>query len=173
MVFKALGQHGRAREEFNATLAMDKEMYGPIHPEVASDLANSGQLALDNNEFDEAQRCFQEALEIDKASFGQKHPDVAIDLTNLGTLFSIQGKLSEAEPFFIQALQIRRETLGDSDVLTAQSMNILAYCLKQLNKDLEKANNLGLKALETCEDKLGTDHSYTVQLDLLWGGGGD
>ena len=58
-----------------------------------------------------------------------------------------------------QALKIRREALGDNDVLTAQSMNIMGYLLKSMDKDLDKAKMLGRKALDV----------YDVRCPSLYG----
>jgi len=168
VALKCMGKTAEAKERYMMALEMDKHLYGGDHPEVAADLANLGQLALDVSDFELARSFFDQAYAMDKSALGAKHPDVAIDLTNIGTLLSVQGKLADAEPFLSQALQIRREQLGDNDVLTAQSMNILAYLLKQLGKDDDKASMLGKKALEVYDDKLGADHPFTKQLAILW-----
>jgi tetratricopeptide (TPR) repeat protein len=170
MVHKSMGNRDAAREKFAAALEADKDLYGGNdHPEVASDLANLGQLALDGNDYGEAKRCFELAFQIDSKVLGASHPDVAIDLANLGTLASIQGNFAEAEPLFTRALQLRVAALGEDALLTAQSQNILAYLWRKMGSE-GKAMELGGRALDTYEEKLGPSHAFTLALAELWDG---
>ena len=87
-------------------LAIDEASYGPVHPEVATDLNNLASLLQATNRLSEAEPLIRRALSIDEASYGPDHPEVARDLNNLAQLLKATNRLSEAEPLCRRAAQI-------------------------------------------------------------------
>ena len=59
-------------------LSIDETIYGPDHPQVATDLSNLASLLLATNRLDEAEPLMRRALSIDEAAYGPDDPQVAI-----------------------------------------------------------------------------------------------
>ena len=102
-----LGLYRKSRMQFDAAeplyrraLAIDEALYGPDHPDVATDLNNLAALLYTTNRLVDAEPLYRRALAIREASFGPDHPEVAKYLNNLAELLRATNRLAEAEPLY-------------------------------------------------------------------------
>jgi tetratricopeptide (TPR) repeat protein len=77
-------------------LAIHEAIYGPDHPDVATDLRNLAVILQGLGQLEEARLLQERALAIHEAAYGPYHPDVATDLSNLATILHGLGQLEEA-----------------------------------------------------------------------------
>jgi tetratricopeptide (TPR) repeat protein len=138
-------------------LAIDEEVFGPDHPDVATRLNNLARLLHDTNRLAEAEPLIRRALAIDEKSFGADHPDVAIDLNNLAGLLQDTNRLAEAEPLIRRALAIDEKNFGPDHTNVATRLNNLAQLLQNTNR-LAEAEPLMQRALAIDEKSFGSDH---------------
>ncbi len=69
-------------------LKIDEKVYGPDHPNVASDVNNLGTVLQDLGELQEARKYFERALRICRQKLGEDHPTTKIIKRNLKLLDS-------------------------------------------------------------------------------------
>ena len=104
----ARAHYGEAEILLRRALTIDKESYGPEHPNVAIRLNNLATLLQDTNRLTEAEPLYRRALSIDEVSYGPQHPNVAIRLNNLANLLHNTNRLAEAELMMRRALTISK-----------------------------------------------------------------
>ncbi len=107
-------------------LAMDRELHGPRHPEVANDLMNLGANQAEWGHYAEAERYYRQALDIVTAWYGNDNPETASDLTMLGRVIIQQERFSEADSILRQALVIQQRVYGPVHPRVASALNELA-----------------------------------------------
>ena len=94
------------------SLAMDRELYGPGHPNVADGLINLGAVQFQWGRYAEAEDRYRQALEIMEAYHGEEHPETASALTLLGRALNYQGETREALGHLKRARQIQLRVFG-------------------------------------------------------------
>ncbi|WP_322780442.1 tetratricopeptide repeat protein, partial [Frankia sp. Cas4] len=80
-----LGEHGQpaaALPLYARALAIDEAVYGPDHPDVATDLNNQATALYTLGQATDALPLYARALAIHEAAYGPDHPAVATDLNN-------------------------------------------------------------------------------------------
>jgi hypothetical protein len=86
MIWRDVGELGKARPLTERALAIAEAAYGPDHPEVAIRLNNLAMIWRDVGELGKARPLAERALAIDEATYGPDHPTVATLRTNLADL---------------------------------------------------------------------------------------
>jgi tetratricopeptide (TPR) repeat protein len=161
-----LNERGRYREVeplYQRALAIDTAVYGPEHPDVATDLNNLAELYRAQGKYEQAVPLYQRALAIREQQLGAQHPDTAQSLNNLAGLYYEQGRKEEAMPLLRRALDIYERTLGEMHPDTAQSVYWLAFIAHQQG-DYEQARPLYERALIIYERVLDRHHPQTEAL---------
>jgi len=148
----AEGEHWARR-----ALAIDENLLGPHHPDIASHLSILGSLLRASNRLTEAEPLYRRALDIVENSYDAPHPKVAVALNNLAGLLLASNRLTEAERLYRRALAIDEECLGPDDPGTARDLNNLALLLQDTNR-LTEAEALFRRALDIDEKSSGLDH---------------
>lgn len=103
-----LGHLALADSLFERALAMDRELYGAVHPRIAGDLFNLGVVQHDLGRDADAERSYRPALDINQSWYGKEHPDSALMMAAVGQSLIYQGHYDEAAPLLQQALAIQR-----------------------------------------------------------------
>ncbi|PYX42880.1 MAG: hypothetical protein DMG81_00825, partial [Acidobacteria bacterium] len=106
------GRYEESESLNQKVLAMDRQLYGELHPHVADDLINLGAIQYDEGHYPEAERFDRQALDITQAFFGNNHPATASALTILGRTLVAQGKTQEAAGMLREALGIEEQVYG-------------------------------------------------------------
>ena len=87
-VYSHLGQYSEAKENYEKTLIIRKEIYGEHHGVVAASYNNLGIVYKFLGQYSEAKENHEKALIIGKEIYGEHHGDVATSYDNLGTFAS-------------------------------------------------------------------------------------
>lgn len=134
--------HYDTSEDLNKrVLAMDRQLYGEKHPQVADDLINLGAIQLDEGHFDEAAKYDREALDIIRTFYGEDNVETASAMTLLGRALVAGGKDSEAAPLLEKALLIAERVYGPVHPRIASTLNEMGkIALKQGRLELAGAD---------------------------------
>ncbi len=157
-----LGRYAEAELHLRAALAIQRQIHGEEHWDVAKALNSLGVLLHAKGDFAAAQRCLEQALATHRKIYGNEHPDVAQDLNNLAVVLRVQGADAQAEPMLRQALAIRRRLYGDEHRETAETLNNLANLLRS-REDYAGAEPLCREVLTVRRKLLGEQHPDVAQ----------
>ncbi|MGE0351956.1 MAG: tetratricopeptide repeat protein [Gemmatimonadales bacterium] len=124
-------------------LALDRELYGAHHPNVASDLINLGAIRSERGHQAEAEQLYREALEITRAWYGDNHPATASNLTMLARVIVSQERDSEAIGLLHQALDIDERVYGAVHPRIASTLNELGRIAERQGRLEEAAADFG------------------------------
>ena len=127
------------------SLAIDRELLGDEHPNVAITLGNLGILLRSFRGWEPAEPLLREALAIKRKVLGD-HPGTAGSMTALGSVLSRKGDTEEAEKLFREALEMQRRFLGNDHPGIAYVLNSLARELRRAGR-LEEAEPLYREAI--------------------------
>jgi len=121
-----------------------------------------GRVAVRQNRWQDAERCYQACLTMSEERFGKEHTLTALSLNNLAELYSLMGRCEEALPLVERALAIQECKLEEYHCDIARSLQNLAnlFYVKELYQD---ALLLVERALAIRERKLGASHPDTAQ----------
>ena len=163
-------QAGRyeAAESLNLRmLARDKQLFGQRHPNVAIDLYNLGNAALDRGDYATAEQRFADSVSIIQTWYGKEHPKAATSLVMLGVAIDAQGRVEEAEKLYRQALAIHERLFGGVHARVGQVVNYLGMnALKQ--RKFDDAETMFRRASTIFKSIYGDRHEfYGVQLSNL------
>jgi tetratricopeptide (TPR) repeat protein len=103
---KERAQYVQAATFFHQALALDEEIYGPDHLEVAKDLNDLAYLLWNQGKYEETEPLFQRALTIRRQHVGHENPVTAETLQNLACLYQTQGHHEESMRWFQAAVAI-------------------------------------------------------------------
>ena len=146
-------------------LAMDRQLYGEVHPRVADDLYNLGLIQHDLGDNAGAEHYYRQALGIKQSWYGTEHPDTALIMAAVGQALVFQGRYDEAAPVLSQALQIQERLFGKVHAQVAMGLNVLG--LLELRRghlsDAEKDFNRMRDINRTIYD----DRHYLVGIAML------
>ncbi len=160
-VLRDKGSLDEARKNFEEALAIRREIWGPMHPRVASSLGQISQIALRQGHFDEAVKLTAEALDIARKAYPGDNPDLARVLTHYGNALLEVKRYGEAEGAQKEALTIQRNARG----LRAPEVSFveadLAAIYRATGRTAE-AEALLRDVLSIRMEKLGAAHNVTA-----------
>jgi CHAT domain-containing protein/Tfp pilus assembly protein PilF len=188
---EALRQAGKLAEAVAALekiLALDRELFGNVHEEVADALEQLADLHLEREAFGPARTARQERLEIRKKLSGEKHytvTDARLNLADVDLQARLgreqrgrlrearaliervvelyrQGKLGEALPLARRSVALCHQLLGDGHQDTAEALNNLGGLL-QSQGNYAEARRCYEQALAVVQRVFGTDHPNTAK----------
>jgi eukaryotic-like serine/threonine-protein kinase len=113
------------------TLAMDRKIYGPMHPHVADDLMNLGAIQQEFQNYPAAESFYRQALVITRAWYGENHPETASNLTLLGRALVSEKRLDDAAAMLRQAVSIQEKVYGPVHPRVASAINELGRVAQQ------------------------------------------
>ena len=123
------GQYARASELLQEALAIDREILGEGHPEIANNYNNLAETLRAQGKQAEAEDMHRRALAIWLKALPEGHPHIATSYNNLAVTLEVQGKYAEAEAMHRRALEFQLKALGEDHPDTAFSYNNLAVNL--------------------------------------------
>ncbi|HEV8041943.1 MAG TPA: serine/threonine-protein kinase [Bryobacteraceae bacterium] len=106
-------------------LAIDRQLFGAVHPRVADDLYNLGLIQHDLGHDAAAEQNYRQALAIKQAWYGTEHPDTALIMAAVGQALIYQHRYDEAAPVLEQALAIQERLFGKVHAQVAMGLNVL------------------------------------------------
>ena len=140
-------------------LAIDREIYGSHHPNVAMDLINIGAIRFEGGEFADAETFYRQALEIVRSWFGANHPETASTLTMLGRALVAQERHAEAATILQQALGILEGAYGPVHPRVASALNELGKVAQAQGK-LPEAEAAFTRMAEIYQQVYNDKHSF-------------
>lgn len=101
-----LGHLDEADRLHQRALALDRQLHGDRHPDVADDLLSLADIANTRGDYPAAERSAREALEIFKDWYGNDHPETGSAMRIVAQYLSAQEQLDEAATLLDQARAI-------------------------------------------------------------------
>ena len=163
-----LGDLPGALAIFERALAVDREVLGSGHPNVARDWNHLGLARRDRFDLPSAREAFETAMAIAEDVHGGEHPYVARYVNNLGTVLLDMGDAVGALAAFQRAFRIDTAAFGHDHVNVAIRASNLGNVLR-LFDDFPEARGAYLCAHDIFLRRLGPDHpnTRTVAANLL------
>lgn len=149
------------RELFEEALAIDRAVYGAIHPRVADRLTNLATRLVQTADYTAARAYFEEAIAIQEEYLGPDHPNVLTTIHNYARSLHDQGAYGEAIDLQYRVMETRRRVHGEDHPLTAVDLQNLASSYRTI-EDWERAERYALQALEINRAHYGEAHARTV-----------
>lgn len=119
------GHFADAESIYQRSLAMDRLFYGSLHPRVAEDLVNLGEIQASFRRWSDAERYYRQALAIERSWHGKDHPDTATCMVGLGNALTFQGRFDEAAQTLQESLAVQERIYGKSHPQVAIALNML------------------------------------------------
>jgi len=117
-------------------VAMDRQLYGERHPNVAEDLINLGAIQTEWGHYPVTERYYRQALDIMQGFYGKDHPETASVMTLLGRSLNAQGRFNEAADMLREALGIQERVYGQVHPRVASAVGELGkVAMQQGNLD--------------------------------------
>jgi eukaryotic-like serine/threonine-protein kinase len=158
-----LGHFKTSEELARRTVALDRQLYGKLHPQTGNDLMNLGSAQFALFEYSQAESTYRESIEISKAWYGADHPDVATAMSILGRLLVMEGKQAEAKAILEHVLKIQERAYGrvhDRIAVTLDGLGTIA----EKNGDLAAAEADFSRAVDIDKALLGLKNTRTASL---------
>jgi len=156
-----IDEHAKAEPLLREAIEIDRGIFGPDHPELATAYNNLASTIHYQGRRAEAEPYYREALEIGRMAFGPDHPHVAFFSENLATLLDDLARYDEAEPYYRDALRILESSLDAEDPRLATLRRNLALNRHAVGAYGE-AEALLRASLAALEATLGADHIYAA-----------
>jgi CHAT domain-containing protein/tetratricopeptide (TPR) repeat protein len=182
------GEQAAAIAAWQKKLAIEREVFGSLHAEVAASLQQLGWWHVQRKEYDAARPACREVLAIRTKLYGAKDwrvTDARLDLEDLELDARLdaasrqrlrealnldrqvyrlrqQGRSREALPLARQTVEMRREIQGENHPDYATTLNNLALLYRDMG-DYPKALPVAEQARDICKKALGEDHPHYAQ----------
>ncbi|KAM7441747.1 hypothetical protein ABFA07_009212 [Porites harrisoni] len=152
-----LDQNNQAKEYFEKSLAISKEIYGEHHDDVAQSYNNLGNVYINLAQYSQAKEYHQKSLAIRKEIYGEHHGDVAASYNNLGNVYSDLGQYNQAKEYHEKSLVIKKEIYGEHHGDVARSYNNLGLVYSDLGQ-YNQAKEYHEKSLVIKKEIYGEHH---------------
>jgi tetratricopeptide (TPR) repeat protein len=133
-VYEAQRKWVEAEPLYQRTLALQENLLGLEHPEVADNLNNLAIVYKAQGKYSEAEPLYKRALAIREKANGPDHPDIADGLENLAMVYKTEGKYREAEALYTRELAIWENVLGPEHLKVATTLENYASLLRLMNR---------------------------------------
>ena len=150
-----------AEQYMRRALAIDEDLFGPNHVNVARDATSLALLIQRTNREAEAEPLLQRVLTVATESANPNPADTASALQNLGLLYSCSWRHAEAENYYRRALATALAALQPNDPCLPPILFNLAICLHAMNRSLE-AEAFERQALALGEQVFGPSHPHVA-----------
>ncbi len=167
LVLEEMRQYAEAHAAFDRAVAMDTNIFGPDHPDVARVLANQAGVYHFQHDLPRAKAGFERALATLEKALGPDHPDVARTHYDRAMVLQDMGDLPGAVAMNERALAGKERALGPDHPEVAYSLTNLAGVLQETG-ELPRARSLLERALAIKEKTLAPDNpALGVTVDSL------
>ena len=145
-----------AERAHRESLRIKRQLYGELHPAIATTLNNLGAVLAKQSKYDEAETVYREALAMRETLFKGDNARIGTTLNNLALLLLRKGELDEAEVLYRRSLAIRIEE-GYPSAAVATGLNNLAGLLRAKG-EREAADATYRESLDVRRQVQGRDH---------------
>ena len=147
----------QAKDLFYKALAIQRNIFGESHADVATSYNDLGAVYMDIGEYNQAKELHAKALMIRKKIFGEEHAHVATSYSHLGEVYRNIGECNEAKELYEKALIINKTVFGEEHPDVAASYSNLGLAFADIG-NYHQAKNLHEKALIIRRKIFGEDH---------------
>jgi eukaryotic-like serine/threonine-protein kinase len=126
-----LGHYDISKSLNQRVLAMDRQLYGDRHPNVAEDYINLAAIEFERTNYKGAEQLDRQALDIMQSFYTKNHPETASVMTLTARALVAEGQLSEAADML-------RDALGVEEGIYKQAHPRIASTLNELGKIAQK-----------------------------------
>ncbi|HEX6133191.1 MAG TPA: serine/threonine-protein kinase [Longimicrobiales bacterium] len=158
---EARGDPAAAESAFAESLAIRRELLGPMHPHLANALYNLSYMRMRRGDLASAEPLAREGLEMTRALFGDRHRNVTVQRMNLANLMERSGRLAEAESLYELVLASMREHHGADGLSSGRVANDFAGLLRRLGR-FDRATALYAEAVRVYSLRMGDAHPFTA-----------
>jgi serine/threonine-protein kinase len=130
-------RYAEATDMLQRALVVNRKVFGPTHPSVASSLNELGNIAVRQGRYEEAEADFTQMVEIYRSCYHGKHYLIGIALANLGGVFMARKDNVHAEQLFREALNMYAQTLPPNSLNEGITRTRLGRALLRQNRVAE------------------------------------
>ncbi len=146
-------QYVEAERYVREAIAMQKQLFGREHPDVATSLYVLASCVQRQGRLAEGEALHRDTLALRRSLFGNDHPDVASSLDNLALTLHYARRPAECEIHAREALAIQRRHFGPKHPDVAYSLSLVAAALNRQGK--------------FAEAEAAFAETYSIRLELL------
>ncbi len=150
-----------AIELMRQSVAIDRDILGDDHPDVADAWGTLANLLSDIGQAAEAAEICRRTLKIRREMLGETHPLTHAAMNNLANSLTDLGDYQAARDLHQRSLELKRQVQGAKHPDTLISMNNLASLLWNLGEFTE-ARTLYEQTIALRREVLGPKHAYTL-----------
>lgn len=143
----------RAEALFREALERQIQIYGEVHPVVATTWNNLGLLHYEQSRLEEAEASWRHSLELQEQLYEEGHHKIALTLMNLATVLGRRGRTAEAEAELRRALAMFEREVGGAHPDVALCLNNLGELLLA-NDRVDEARPFLEQALDAARTSL-------------------
>ncbi len=158
----ALGEKEKALGHAQAALAIEEQLLGPFHPDVATMLNSLGHVQFAIGHLDGAAATYRRSLAIREATIGHDTPLTASTYNNLGNVLATQERRGEALEAFRESLAIKEKHLPPDHPAIGGSLANIGM-IEEADGKLDDALATFRRALAIAEKAYGASHLKVVQ----------
>lgn len=160
--YERLGLYAEADPLARKGLAVRRELFGGLHPDVAGSLNLLGWVLWQRGQTEDAEPLLEDAVRIGRAVFpASGDARLARTLNDLGVVREARGDYAAAEALYRESLDMRSRLLGEAHPGVAVTTSNLAVVLYR-QADLAGAAAMAARAVESFRRALGPDHQRTA-----------
>lgn len=161
--YRARRNYGEAKRLFKRVLALQEDLLGPMHPDVAESLNCLGLCYRAQGKREKAKPLFERALTIRDSALDPQDPRIATSLNNLALVYGAAGEHALAEPLLERSLAIMEKCFDPEHPRVAISLHNLAELYRALGKH-EQAEPLYERAIKIWERARGKHHPQVARV---------
>ncbi|HMO12862.1 MAG TPA: tetratricopeptide repeat protein [Pirellulaceae bacterium] len=158
----ALGEYGRAREMYAATLAKRERVLGATHKQTLESRNNLANCYFHLGQIEQAVALNEKTLQLRRESLGPDHPDTLESEGNLALDYVELGRADEAFELMSRVSETLREQLGPEHPKVLMSQRNVAF-INIRRGQLEEALKQYLELHELEKQHLDADHPDALQ----------
>ncbi|MEM7153353.1 MAG: serine/threonine-protein kinase [Myxococcota bacterium] len=155
------GEFDEALRLRHESLAIERELLGREHPDIARSLQALGNLHHLRGEYEESVQVLKQALVLRERLLGVGHRDTAHTMASLGTSLSALGQHADAEQNIRRAHEILEREVGADAVEVTDLLNNLAIAVEAQGR-YEESLELHRQSLAAIERMMGSEHPRTA-----------
>jgi len=163
-VYRSQSKYEEMKPLYQRILDIQKNNFGPDHPETAKTMSNLAGLYRAIGRVDDAEDLYLRALVLQEKVHGPDHLEVAQNLSQLASIYSSQGRNQEAESILSRLIFSKERMFGPDHKELATDLNNLAMFYHTQGR-YDEAEHLYFRAIRIEEKTVGTE-SAEVAMSL-------
>ncbi len=139
-----LGDLAGASALYESALEIDRNLYGPDDPHLATVANNSAMTLVELGKLPQAKARFEWAVSVYRKTYGNNHPKIASVMNNLGFVLMQMKDFAGAREWLTQSLAITEATYGANHPQVACiAVNLGGRCARRRNMPRRGSFSIG------------------------------